>query len=964
MNTLEQNITEFGLLAEMAYLNLQDNIGSKINEFVNKKNGAKRTLSKEYKIVDYVSTASDFQALLLQDESGKFVMAFRGTTSTLDWLNNAGIGFKNINEQYNDAKEFLEKAMKDYGVTIDNLTLTGHSLGGILTQQVGATYGIKGYAFNPYGTDRLLSLPESPFDGIVKNSLYGLLTSLAEKVMSAVGLTKANAQWAYEHIYNISYQDEGAINGDILSNLLTELSSNHLGHFIPIMGKNLELSNGMVDTIIKGHGMEALNTAIAEYNEIVKKFDNSCRYEDITQMYLSTAIIHGSGYKKVRDEFKKLGILNENGANDKIANNSLHLEVIAKDTDATSIFSGSNLSTPALYALVNLNPFIVSNINSNAYSELERYKDDFTKGYIEDKAKMFKAALTSSRTLDNKYYQDNISGIKIKPMFDNTGIVSSGDIKEQYYFGSNERDIITINSNGVSSNAENKIYTLAGDDTIIASKGNNYIEAGSGNDTIDLSRTSKNSKNIVYADIKGSKHSDNKNNNNDTIIGGAGTDTIYGGSGFDTYRVGNGDTIYDDKDGEGTVFFNNIELTGGTYDKDKACYVGGIYEYHLNGNTLIVTDTAKNESITINNYSKKDKSLGIDLIEADEIDIIISNATVTEGDESEPNKDGKAPYNTSIGIKLSRELKEDEFIIIQKYNYEKQSTELVLFGTLPQDYDTSLFKSLLSDNKTLDFSWYGNKTKEEDRKYCVGGVNIFAKSDNLIIRDIKPGYVTIKDDDKDPNDDKPETYDPLAIDLNNDGIKGTNLDYKINFDLDNNGFKEATSWIDNNDAFIAIDKNNNGAIDNGSELFGNKSISNNAYAYTNPNAKNGFESLKELDSNNDDIIDEKDKEFENLLLWQDKNSDGISQENEIIKLSEKVKSINLSYTKNGQTEISSATLNDNTEVKVQDMYFNVDLKKTEEIIDENQIPFEIKSLPNVKAFGNLKEFANLNLLVA
>jgi len=142
-------------------------------------------------------------------------------------------------------------------------------------------------------------------------------------------------------------------------------------------------------------------------------------------------------------------------------------------------------------------------------------------------------------------------------------------------------------------------------------------------------------------------------------------------------------------------------------------------------------------------------------------------------------------------------------------------------------------------------------------------------------------------------DDKPETYDPLVIDLNNDGIKGTNLDYKINFDLDNNGFKEATSWIDNNDAFIAIDKNNNGTIDNGSELFGNKSISNNAYAYTNPNAKNGFESLKELDSNNDDIIDEKDKEFTNLLLWQDKNSNGISETDELIKLSDKAEFANL-----------------------------------------------------------------------
>ena len=381
---------------------------------------------------------------------------------------------------------------------------------------------------------------------------------------------------------------------------------------------------------------------------------------------------------------------------------------------------------------------------------------------------------------------------------------------------------------------------------------------------------------------------------NDTITGTDKDDIFKGGSGNDKYYAGNGDTIEDDDKGEGSVYFNsNSPLTGGTYDKDKACYVGGIYEYHLNGNTLIVTDTAKNESITINNYSKKDKSLGIDLIEADEIDIIISNATVTEGDESEPNKDGKAPYNTSIGIKLSRELKEDEFIIIQKYNYEKQSTELVLFGTLPQDYDTSLFKSLLSDNKTIDFSWYGNKTKEEDRKYCVGGVNIFAKSDNLIIRDIKPGTVTMKDDDRDPDDDLPETYDPLVIDLNNDGVKGTNLDYKINFDLDNNGFKEATSWIDNNDAFITIDKNNNGAIDNGSELFGNKSISNNAYAYTNPNAKNGFEALSEFDSNNDGIIDEKDKEFTNLLLWQDKNSNGISETDELIKLSDKVKSINL-----------------------------------------------------------------------
>ena len=56
-------------------------------------------------------------------------------------------------------------------------------------------------------------------------------------------------------------------------------------------------------------------------------------------------------------------------------------------------------------------------------------------------------------------------------------------------------------------------------------------------------------------------------------------------------------------------------------------------------------------------------------------------------------------------------------------------------------------------------------------------------------------------------------------------------------------------------------------------------------------AKNGFESLKEFDSNNDGIIDEKDKEFTNLLLWQDKN--GISKTDELIKLSDKAEFANL-----------------------------------------------------------------------
>ena len=354
-------------------------------------------------------------------------------------------------------------------------------------------------------------------------------------------------------------------------------------------------------------------------------------------------------------------------------------------------------------------------------------------------------------------------------------------------------------------------------------------------------------------------------NGNDMLIGHGGADLLIGGNGKDDYFVDNGDTIKD-SDGKGRVFlsYTNIQLTGGTQiEKGSKIYKGKDgTTYELKGSDLII-----NDNITIENFSKISNDLGIVLVDEDDIVVTIGNNQSTEG--------GNGKHSMEFKITLNRALKEDENLSLLI------NGQIIKFS--PNDIE-----------QTYTYEWEGNETKDEDRKFEVGGfAMINGTSENLNVQAIISGQGLIKDDDKDPNDDKPETYDPLVIDLNNDGIKGTNLDYKINFDLDNNGFKEATSWIDNNDAFIAIDKNNNGTIDNGSELFGNKSISNNAYAYTNPNAKNGFESLKELDSNNDGIIDEKDKEFTNLLLWQDKNSNGISETDELIKLSDKAEFTNL-----------------------------------------------------------------------
>ena len=140
------------------------------------------------------------------------------------------------------------------------------------------------------------------------------------------------------------------------------------------------------------------------------------------------------------------------------------------------------------------------------------------------------------------------------------------------------------------------------------------------------------------------------------------------------------------------------------------------------------------------------------------------------------------------------------------------------------------------------YRWDGNETKNEDIKFKILPVVLSDKS-TVKGKVENSGFGIIKDDDRDPDDDLPETYDPLVIDLNGDGIKSTSLDYSINFDLNSDGFKESSSWISKDDAFIAIDKNANGIIDNGSELFGDKSVSNSVYAYTNPTSKNGFETL-------------------------------------------------------------------------------------------------------------------------
>jgi len=123
--------------------------------------------------------------------------------------------------------------------------------------------------------------------------------------------------------------------------------------------------------------------------------------------------------------------------------------------------------------------------------------------------------------------------------------------------------------------------------------------------------------------------------------------------------------------------------------------------------------------------------------------------------------------------------------------------------------------------------------------------------------------------------------DPLVLDLNGDGIKTISANSGITFDFNGDGLKTGTGWLSGDDGFLVLDRNGNGTIDNGSELFGVDTVKSDGTL-----AKDGFDALRDLDSNGDGVFDAYDLLFEQMRVWQDKNQDGISQADELKSLTE------------------------------------------------------------------------------
>jgi Ca2+-binding RTX toxin-like protein len=206
--------------------------------------------------------------------------------------------------------------------------------------------------------------------------------------------------------------------------------------------------------------------------------------------------------------------------------------------------------------------------------------------------------------------------------------------------------------------------------------------------------------------------------------------------------------------------------------------------------------------------------------------------------------------------------------------------------------------------------------------------------------------------DLDPDPYKGLPSSPLVIDLDGDGVELISLDAsQAFFDLGTDGYRERTGWVDADDGLLVWDRDQDGKIENGSEVFGDQT-----------GHADGFAALAELDSNGDGVVNAADDDFVNLQIWRDLDGDGYTDDGELFSLDTySVVGIDLGANRisefNEGNEVrlrSTVQLADGGTAAIDDVWFETDTTHSLTVLpDDFQVADGALDLPDLGGYGQI-----------
>jgi len=189
-------------------------------------------------------------------------------------------------------------------------------------------------------------------------------------------------------------------------------------------------------------------------------------------------------------------------------------------------------------------------------------------------------------------------------------------------------------------------------------------------------------------------------------------------------------------------------------------------------------------------------------------------------------------------------------------------------------------------------------------------------------------------------------HDPLVVDITGTGLNLTpQNDSGVSYDWDQTQFAVRTGWIGGGTAFLAQDLNEDGIVEN-NEMFG-------------AGGGDSFVELGALDTDSNGVLNEADADFGRLVLWQDRNGDGISQSNEVVFFGDVAQQINLTTqavneTVNGNRVEKAAivTMYDGSVREVASVDFETDPTFSTYVGDQS-VDSGTYSIPDIAGYGRL-----------